>query len=913
MMNAFDELHPLVARLAKERFERPTEIQELAIPHVLKGENVLVIAGTGMGKTEAVMLPIFSKLLSEPKKIGVLYITPLRALNRDMFSRLFWWGDKLDLEIAIRHGDTLIRERREQRETPPHVLITTPESLQAILVGKEMRKHLKEVRCVVVDEIHELVESKRGVQLNLALIRLELLAGKFQRIGLSATIGSPEEVAKWLGEGVRILESKSARKYEIKLHFPRPRLETAILASEINVSKEVAARLESIAEIVKEFDSTIIFTNTREMAELLGSRLRLYDEELKVAVHHSSISRSGRIRTEHAFKAGELNAIVATSSLELGIDIGVVDYVIQYCSPRQVTKLLQRIGRSSHRVGEVAKGIIIATESDLHECLAIVELAKKGKLERTNVLKESLDVLAHQIVGFLLEYEELNKTDLLNWIRRSYCYRDLAFTELEEILEFLAKHRLISVDEFGRIKRKARAWDYYFENLSTIPDEKQYPMIDIATGETVAKLSSSFVAEYCHEGCDLICRGVTWRVVSVDEDRVYVELSENPIAPIPSWEGELIPVSYEVAREAIDLLSKGEFDPASITSEFAERFSEFVREQRKFFVPKHNEAFLEYWNGHTILHSFLGSRGNNALAYSIAAGLHAFFGIETRPRVTPYAIVFDATLEPSVLVQVAKFLCRREEIFLEYLERSYLFKRAFLNVAQRFGVIKRGVELDRVSMRKLISLYRNSPLYRETVKELMDTKFDLGLARNVLGDLASGRMKLVVVPPLSPLASMVVKGISEFEVEMRKKESIELFKRRLEERSIRLLCMNCGKYSVEKKLKDIEAFPQCPMCSSRLIAAFRGEREKMRKLVEKRLAGRSLTKEEEKIYDAIRRSADLVITYGKDAVYALATHGIGPAVAARILAKRKKGKEFFLELLRAERKYVSTRKYWKVS
>ena len=377
-MSVFNLFSKDLQKVVKERFEKPTPIQEKAIPAILSGKNVLILASTGSGKTESSLLPIFDKWLKEkPNPISILYITPLRALNRNLQDRLYWWATKLDMDISTRHGDTTQYERSKQADNPPDFLISTPETLQSILVGRVMREHLRNVKCVVVDEVHEIVGSKRGVQLSIGLERLRNLTGKeFQIVGLSATVGSQQEVASFLSGGrpCEIVDVTVGKKINVSVESPEPKKEDKELAESGSIPIQVAARLNRMLNLSKNKESVLIFTNTRESAEVLSSRLKLLDKNIEA--HHSSLARDVRIETEKKFKEKQIKNLVCTSSLELGIDIGSIDFVLQYMSPRQVSKLLQRVGRSGHDLERVSEGVIISGDTDdVFESAAIAKLA----------------------------------------------------------------------------------------------------------------------------------------------------------------------------------------------------------------------------------------------------------------------------------------------------------------------------------------------------------------------------------------------------------------------------------------------------------------------------------------------------------------------------------------------------------
>ncbi len=924
----FEMFSDKLQELIKSRgFTEPTLTQKVGVPEIMKGSNILIIAPTGTGKTETTCLPLFDKIAKDKNPaISMLYINPLRSLSRDLLDRLVWWADKLDLEIGVRHGDVGQKERAMQREVPPHILITTPETLGAILPGKVMQKHLANVKYVVIDEIHELVESKRGVQLTLLLERLRNIAGDFQRIGLSATVGTPEKVAAFLGKDVKVVRAETEKRYDIRVENPTINTVDKKVADDLFTSSETISRLRRLYDLVVSHTSVLTFTNTRETAEVLSSRLRSLDKELKHDVHHGSLSKEKRIKAEQLFKRQELKSLIATSSLELGIDIGSIDLVIQYLSPRQVGRLIQRVGRAGHKVGEVSKGVVISGGEDLFESTVIVNKAMRRELEPVKIHEMAFDVLAAQIVGYSLDKYDVTSEELYSTIKNAYPYTALTKKDLMELLRFMESLHLVWLNETAdgyAVKRRKNSWDYYFGNLSTIPVTSVYKVISVIEGEPIGSLDESFIAEHGQPGEKFVCSGRPWKIIQVENRKVMVEPIEDIESAVPAWEGELIPVPFDVAQEVgmlRKLIAAGK-DAAYIQEKFrtdvasAKEMMKIIEKQGKTHtVPDHQTLLIERYNDFCIIHACFGSHVNETIGRYLAAKITERTGVSVNMKIDPYRIILQSLYDSE---QVKRLLVENEDfedVVMRDTERSSAFKWRFLQVARRFGIISRDVNYDKINLKKLVAQYVGTPVYKESMRELVLDKMNVSRAKEVLSNIQEGKIRLISENGLSYLGELGL--LHQFSDVMKptlpKQEIFKAFAKRLLTTRVRLLCTNCADYTIVTAVKSLDERPVCPKCGSQLIAVLRKGQIQVQKILKKRLKKKDLGADELKHLEATRRSADLVAVYGRRAAFVLAGRGIGPQTAARILARLHPTKEKLLrDILEAEKNFVRTKKYWK--
>ncbi len=429
----FPELCPDIVRvLSSKGITEPTPPQADSIPRIIGGENLLLVAPTGIGKTEAAILPVLEMIMRTKGRPGIrcIYITPLRALNRDMLKRMQEYGKELGITVGVRHGDTPQGERNRQSEHPPEILITTPETLQVMFTGKRLVQHMKHVEWVIVDEIHELANTERGAQMSVALERLVLLAGNYQRIGLSATVGNIENVARFLAGNNRqvvIRKHDTHRDFDIMVESPAPDTEDSKLLDKLQSDPDILAVMKRAREIVENGNSTLFFVNTRETAEWMAARYHIWDENLSIDVHHGSLSKENRMLMEDEFKKGNVKALICTSSLELGIDVGTTDLVIQYNSPRQISRMIQRAGRAGHRIGESIRAKIIATSPDeVSESLVIARKTDSKELEDKTGRPCPMTVIANQLIAMTMG-THMDRDTAYSIFRRTHCRKSFFY------------------------------------------------------------------------------------------------------------------------------------------------------------------------------------------------------------------------------------------------------------------------------------------------------------------------------------------------------------------------------------------------------------------------------------------------------------------------------------------------------
>ena len=663
----------------------------------------------------------------------------------------------------------------------------------------------------------------------------------------------------------------------------------------------------------------LIFVNTRATAEVIGSRLKLMG--LPIEVHHGSLSRDVRVSVEEKFKKGELKGLVCTSSMELGIDIGNVDHVIQYNSPREVQRAIQRVGRSGHSLDRVSDGTMIAMGfDDILECCVIARMALTGIIESFKVRKNAKDVLANQLCAYVMEGEQ-DLYKFYNIVKRAYPYRDLTFEELSEVAVELEEAGLIRRMD-GYVRKRRRATSYFYDNISMIPDEKKYEVRDIVSDSIIGTLDEAFVVNTGTPGTTFITKGEMWRIVEVDVEhhRILVE----PVVvegEVPNWVGEEIPVPFEVARE-VGILRGIIFNKTMRIDEIAEMYHTDRQTLSKVFgiikkhkgeVPDERTVVVEEHRDESsiVINACFGHKVNETLGRFIVALLSYRAGSSIGMEIDPYRIKLKVPwgLRAGDVISLLKeSVPEHIEAVIELsLKGTNLFRWKFVNVAKRFGIISKDVDWSKVNLRRLLDVYQGTFVYRETIDEILYERMDVERAKLVLDMIRRGEMK-VVEGEASVIGKAGFSSARDLLINERGEASVlEAFKERLNREQVILFCVACKNYKQKIEVSRVPEQPRCPVCGSMMLAALKPWEEEYVEYVKRHgLKGKEKSKVER-----IFRNANIVMSFGKRAVIALAARGVGPETAVRILNKlREKEDDFYRDILEAEREYARTKRFW---
>ena len=813
-------------------FAAPTEVQEQGWHSVADGKHTLMCAPTGSGKTLAAFFWCLDQLLyapppNEQQRCRVLYISPLKALTVDIernlrapLRGLALHAKNLDrpirdISVAIRTGDTPERERRQIERHPPDILITTPESL-FLLLTSAAREVLRSVRWTIVDEIHSVADSKRGTHLAVSLERLcALTEHEPQRIGLSATQRPLEEVARFLGgigRDVEIVDAGRIKPLEITVEVPVEDMSNLDRGIEAEAGPAAALSADGSAprrsiwpaiyprllDLIRSHRSTIIFVNSRRLAERLAARLNELAEQELVRAHHGSIAKEQRISIEDSLKAGRLPALVATSSLELGIDMGAVDLVVQVESPTSVARGVQRIGRAGHSVGEPSQGTIFPTyRGDLLECAVVVERMLKGEIELTRVPRNPLDVLAQQIVA-MCAMDEWRLEDLGRIIRRAYPFSDLGPRALESVLDMLSgrypsdefadlRPRLVWDRLQGKLRARAGAQRLAVVSGGTIPDRGLYTVNLLENGKRVGELDEEMVFE-SRPGDTFVLGATTWRIADITLSQVIVTPAPGEPGRIAFWHGDALGRPVEVGIALGRLVRElGSLQPDAALNRLKEhaRFDERSARNLLGYLQDQAEATGAAPDDRTIVIERFrdqlgdwrvcvltpyGARIHAPWALAVQARLAERLGIEVQSIHSDDGFALripesDRAPELDALLMDPEEV---EAVVTSQLHGSPLFAYHFRENAARAVLLPRRRPGERTPLWKqrqrshdllrVAGKHPSFPILIETYRECLTEVFDLEALKSLMGQVRSREVRVVVADTerASPFASSLL-------------------------------------------------------------------------------------------------------------------------------------------------------------
>ena len=678
--------------------------------------------------------------------------------------------------------------------------------------------------------------------------------------------------------------------------------------------------------------------NSRTVAEMLGEKLARLRKD--VGVHHGSLPREERERVEQAFKAGTLRALVCTSTLELGIDVGSEDLVVQYMSPRQVTSLVLRVGRSGHRLGRVSKGVLVTVSADdILESSASIISAAEGRIEPTRPYSNSLDVLAHQIAGYLMDFEAMDTGRMIGEIRKAAPFSGLTEDAFMRTAAYLAELRKLRFD--GKTLSRTRLTrEYYYENLSMIPDETRYIVVDVSSNETVGILGEEFVLLRAKVGVHFVIKGKVWQVEQISEDRkIYVTPVEDPLAAVPGWDGEMLPIPYELAvqtgrlrRDISGALDRG--DEAvqeverKIPGDAAARalVVDEIAEHKKMGapVPSDRLVLIEGFGKYLIVHLCFGESVNRTFAY-VFEEILSRRGLVRVWWLDGYRLLIELTtdteeLDLKALAQELMGLTPEEleRTYAVAAQRNFPFPSRVKFVAERFGALKRGKLIAHPNLCSLPTRFEKTPIFEEALQETGRDLIDMDRGKQILTAVASGGISVDTFQAgerPTPIAYNLLYRYLEVPEAVAPdslgKSSYQRMKASIFGTEVSLLCVRCGADHGETTIGDLPEEPKCGTCGSGLLVPCYWGTAKLSELLRRREEKTPLGEEERAELSRARRGADLVLSYGKKAVVALTVYGIGPQTASRILAEMHDCEEtFYRDLLEAKIRFVTTRQFW---
>tara|TARA_Y100000031_G_C8254047_1_gene402256 strand:+ start:8578 stop:11154 length:2577 start_codon:yes stop_codon:yes gene_type:complete len=819
-------LNPTVRKWFFNTFKDFSVPQQYGVMPIHSRENILISSPTGSGKTLTAFLSILNELIDSSQKgiledkIYCVYISPLRALSSDIRVNLLEPLKQMEdlikketgIRVAVRTGDTNTSEKAKMLKKPPHILITTPESLAIVLSSIKFVDNLKDVQWCIVDEIHALAENKRGTYLSLSLERLQMLSQGMTRVGLSATIAPLEDIAKYLVgyekkalRPCKIVDVQFIKKLDLKVLSP---VSDLIDTEHKNMHD---ALYELMHHLIQSHKTTLVFTNTRSATERVVHNLKdnfpkLYNES-NIGAHHGSLSKTHRQTLENSLREGKIKVVVCSTSLELGIDIGFIDLVICLGSPKSVARALQRIGRSGHKLHDTTKGrIIVLDRDDLVECAVLLKSAIEKKIDKIHIPTNALDVLAQQIYGIAIQ-DRILKKDLFTLIKNSYCYHNLTKKDFNDVIDYLTgkyssledRHIYAKIwhdeetDMIGKRGKLARV--LYMTNIGTIPDETSV-LVKIRD-QVVGTIEEAFL-ERLRPGDVFVLGGNTYQFKFARGMTAQVNASVNRPPTVPSWFSEMLPLSFDLAseigrfrkllnekfcagkskKEIIDFINSYVY----VDKNAAESIYNYFFEQFNYAeIPSHSRIIIEHYTNdkgikHTIFHTLYGRRVNDCLSRAVGFAIS-----RTQHRDVEIGISdngFYIASEKQVNVMHAFKLIKSKDfkkVLDLALDKSEVLKRRFRHCAMRALMILRTykgrtkrVGRQQVSSQILINaVKRISPdfsILKEARREVLEDLMDIENAQKVIDGIEK---KNIIIKEInttipSPFAfNLVAQGITD--------------------------------------------------------------------------------------------------------------------------------------------------------
>ena len=817
-------LHPLISQWFFKRYPDFSLPQKFGVMEIHQRKNVLISAPTGATKTLTGFLSILNELIDSAEKgiledkVYVIYISPLKALNNDIYKNLIepmgemeeLAGKKLGIRIGVRTGDTTPAEKSKMLKNPPHILITTPESLAVILTSLKFVHHLDKVQWCIIDEIHALAENKRGVDLSLSMERLQKINPGLCRVGLSATVAPLEEIAKFLVGYIQgrlrecsIVDVQFLKEMDLQVISPVDDL--------INVDYTLKHKsmYNLLHKLVQEHKSTLIFTNTRSGTERVVHNLKeMFPQSYgdNIAAHHGSLSKSLRFETEERLRKGELRCIVSSTSLELGIDIGYLDLVLCIGSPKSVARFLQRAGRAGHRLHSKVKAkLIVMDRDDLVECSLLLKAAIEKKIDRVDIPKNCLDILSQQIYGIIIQ-EQAHIDELYQLIKRSYCYHSLPYHDFEEVIKYLAGEYISLEDRYifakiwrdkgtGMLGRKGRmARVIYMTNIGTIPDES-FVLVKVSE-RTVGKIDEGFL-EKLKPGDVFVLGGEVYGFKFARGMTAQVTASPDRPVNVPSWFSEMLPLSFDLAMEISRFrrVIEGKFKRKLKKEEIvefiqgylyvdkktAEQIHDYCYDQFRFAgLPSDKKIIIEYFTDrerkYIIFHTLFGRRVNDCFSRAMALAIGRLQHRDVEVGITDNGFYLCTSKSVNAL-KALKALepVQLRKIMEQAVDKSEVLSRRFRHCAARALMIlreykgrKKRAGRQQVSSRILMSAVRriseDFPILKEARREVLEDLMDVDKTRWMLEQVGKGEIALkeVYTTVPSPFSfSLVLGGYSD--------------------------------------------------------------------------------------------------------------------------------------------------------